>query len=74
MKGINEKYIGEYECKYGEEVLFTIVKRDNKLIASTFCNVGMIEDYEWNLDKSFSIDENLNDFIDYINEREERRI
>ena len=74
MQGINEKYIGEYECEYGEGVLFTIFKRDNKLIAGTFCNAGMIEDYEWNLDKSFSTDENLNDFIEYINEEEERRI
>ena len=29
---VNEKYIGEYECEYGEEVLFTIVKRDNKFV------------------------------------------
>ena len=72
---VNEKYIGEYQCEFGEEVLFTIVKRnDNKLIAGTICNAGLIEDYDWNLDKSFSTDENLNDFIDYINEEEGRRI
>ena len=72
---VNEKYIGEYQCEFGEEALFTIVKRnDNELFAGTICNAGMIEDYECNLDKSFSTDENLNDFIEYINEEEERRI
>ena len=70
----NEKYIGEYQCEWGEEVLFTIVKRDNKLIAGTICNAGLIEDYDWKLDKSISTDENLNEFIDYINESEMRLI
>jgi len=72
---INEKYVGQYQCEFGEEVLFTIVKRnDNELFAGTICNAGMIYDYGWKIDKSFTIDENLNDFIEYINEREERRI
>ena len=75
---LNEKNIGEvvglYECEFGEEAVFTIIKRDSKLIAGTICNAGLIEEYDWNLDKSFSTDENLNDFIEYINEEEERRI
>jgi len=71
---VNEKYIGEYECEYGKKANFTIFKKDNKLIAGTICGAFMLQDYEWNLDKSFSTDENLNDFIEYINEEEERRI
>ena len=72
---INEKYIGEYQCEYGEEVLFTIVKRNNnELFAGTICNAGIIYEYGWKIDDTFSTDENLNDFIEYINEREERRI
>jgi len=72
---VNEKYIGEYQCEYGEEVLFTIVKRNNnELFAGTICNAGIIYEYGWKIDDTFSTDENLNDFIEYINEREERRI
>ena len=72
---VNEKYIGQYQCEFGEEVLFTIVKRnDNELFAGTICNAGMIYEYGWKIDDAFSIDENLNDFIDYINDREQIKI
>ncbi len=71
---VNEKYIGQYQCEFGEEALFTIVKRDDKLIAGTICNAGLFEEYDWELDKSISTDENLNEFIDYINESEMRSI
>ena len=75
---IKEKYIGEYECKYGEETIFTISKKRNnaigssadELIAGTICNNGLIEHYNWEYDNNFTLDENLNDFIDYINESE----
>tara|TARA_R100000781_G_scaffold68279_1_gene42989 strand:- start:2490 stop:2735 length:246 start_codon:yes stop_codon:yes gene_type:complete len=75
---LKDEFISEYECNYGEETIFTISKRRNKavgssadeLIAGTFCNAGLVEHYNWEYDKSFTLDENLNDFIDYINESE----
>ena len=74
MNGINEKYIGEYECKYGEEAIFTIIKRGSELLAGGVTNAGFYEEYNWEYDKDFTLDKNLNDFIEYINEEEERRI
>ena len=72
---LNEKYIGQYQCEFGEEVLFTIVKRNhNELFAGTICNAGMTYEYGWKIDDTFNIDENLNDFIENINEREKQRI
>ena len=71
------KIIGDYFCSEGDETSFTILryfKDGMKLVAVTYCNGGMIEDYKWECEKDFSMDENLNDFIDYINEEERRRI
>jgi len=67
---LKDEFISEYECNYGEETIFTISKRRNELIAGTICNTGLVEHYNWEYDKSFTLDENLNDFIDYINESE----
>ena len=64
------KYIGEYECEYGEETHFTIIKKESELLAGTILNAGFSECYNWEYDEFFSLDENLNDFIEYINESE----
>ena len=71
---INEKYIGEYECNFGEESIFTIIKRDSELLAGGVTNAGFYEEYNWKYDEDFTLDENLNEFIDYINESEMRLI
>ena len=69
-----EKYIGEYECSFGEEAIFTIIKRNSNLLAGGVTNAGFFEEYSWEYDNDFTLDENLSDFIEYINEEEERRI
>ena len=71
---VNEKYIGEYQCEFGEEVLFTIVKRGSELLAGGVTNTGFYEEYNWEYDEDFTLDENLNDFVEYINESEMRVI
>jgi len=71
---IQDKYITEYECSFGEESIFTIIKRGSELLAGGVTNAGFYENYNWEYDKDFTLDENLNDFIDYINESEMRLI
>jgi len=73
-----EKFICQYQCNFGEEALFHIVKKWNmhktELIAGGVTNAGFFEEYSWECDNDFTFEENLNDFIEYINEEEERRI
>jgi hypothetical protein len=45
-----------------------------ELIAGGVTNAGLFEEYSWECDNDFTFEENLNDFIEYINEEEERRI
>lgn len=71
---INEKYIGEFQCSFGEESIFTIIKRGSELLAGGVTNAGFYENYNWKCDKNFTLDENLNDFAEYINESEMRVI
>ena len=66
--------ITEYKCEFGEETIFTIIKKGNELIAGTYCNAGLAEHYNFDYDDNFSLDENINDFIDLINESEMRLI
>lgn len=63
-----DKYIGIVEV--GESVI-TIVKRDKLLIAGTTCNTGLIEQHQQEIDDTFSLDENLQEFIVNIEEQEE---
>jgi len=69
-----EKFIGQYQCNLGEEALFTIIKRNRNLFAGGETNAGFFEEYSWEYDNDFTLDENLSEFIEYINEEEERRI
>ena len=62
-----------YECQSGEETIFTIIKKDNQLKAGTVFNVGFCELYEWDL-YGPSLDTDLSDFIDYIEECERMQI
>ena len=71
---IQDKYITEYECSFGEESIFTIIKRGSELLAGGVTNAGFYENYNWEYDKDFTLDENLNDFVEYINESEMRLI
>ncbi len=69
-----DKNLGQFQCNAGEEALFTIIKRNSKLLAGGLTNAGFFEEYSWEYDNDFTLDENLSDFIEYINEEEERRI
>ena len=64
-----DKHIGQYET-IEEKNLFTITRRDNILIASICFNAGAVEIYKLKIDTDFTLDENLNDFIEYIEEQE----
>ena len=67
------KYLGVYECQSGENVHFEIYKNNNELSAGSFINTGFVADYTWEL-YGPSVDTDLSDFIDYIEECEARLI
>ena len=71
---VQEKYIGDYQCEIGEGEIFTIIKRGSKLLAGGVTNAGFYENYNWKYDKDFTLDEYINDFVEYINESEMRLI
>ena len=58
-----EEYIGIIEVGY---CCFTIVKRENELVAGSVCNVGLLDHYTQTYDDDFSLNENLEDFIEWI--------
>ena len=64
-----------YECKSGEETIFTIIKEESQLKAGTVFNVGFCELYDWDLNGGgISLDDDLAEFIDYIEECERMQI
>ena len=71
---VQDKYIGEYGCSFGEEAIFTLIKRGSELLAGGVTNAGFYEEYNWEYDNDFTLDENLSEFIEYINESEIRLI
>ena len=56
-------YIGEIEL--GEDVL-SIVQRGDKLIAGSMGNAGINSDYTFDYDDVFSLDENIQSFVEEI--------
>jgi len=67
------KYLGVYECQSGEEAHFEIYKNNNELSAGSFVNTGFVVNYTWELNGP-SLDTDLSDFIDYIEECERMQI
>jgi hypothetical protein len=67
MKTKKEKYIGLFTINSGEDVL-TMIKRDNYLIAGGSTNYGLIEEFKFKIETNFSLDENLQTFIEEIEE------
>mgnify|MGYP003137956014 CR=1 FL=1 len=64
-----------YECKSGEQTVFTIIKKNGQLKAGTVFNVGFCGLYEWDISGGgISLDDDLTDFIDYIEECESMQI
>jgi len=66
---VKEKYIGEYLARDGETV-FNLLKQGTQLLAS----IGSVTHHIYDCEDCFSDDENLNDFIDYIEEKESQYI
>ena len=63
-----EEYIGLLETEQGD--CLHIVQRDNLLVAGSACNVGILDHYTHELDDCFSLHENLQQFIEDIEEKE----
>ena len=57
------EYVGMLEIN--ESVIY-VEKHDDKLIAGTATNCGMIPQYETEYDDTFSMDENLQELIEVI--------
>jgi hypothetical protein len=63
-----DHYIGQFMLQ-DEETLLTMIRRGSLLIAGGTTNVGLIEEYNFKVDESFSIDENMQTFIEEIEEK-----
>tara|TARA_R110002051_G_scaffold56980_2_gene105627 strand:+ start:162 stop:380 length:219 start_codon:yes stop_codon:yes gene_type:complete len=61
------QYIGFAEI--GESVIY-IEQRKDQFIAGGMTNAGIIEEYTFQIDKDFSLDENLAEFYDFMVEEE----
>ena len=48
--------------------IINIEQRKGKFVAGGMTNAGMIEEYEFELDADFSLDENLQAFNEYVTE------
>jgi len=59
----NIEYIGMVEV---DESVIYIEKHDNKLIAGTATNCGIVPQYEHTIDDCFSLDENIQALIETI--------
>ena len=70
---IDEEYIGLYENVELEMVL-TIVQRGDQLLAGDVCNVGLMDTHHMDIDPVFSMDENLQAFIEQIEDDERSNI
>jgi|TARA_Y100000034_G_scaffold121989_1_gene166918 hypothetical protein len=63
-----DQYIGQFLLR-DEETLLTMIRRGGLLIAGGVTNCGLIEEYEFKVDECFSIDENMQTFIEEIEEK-----
>jgi hypothetical protein len=70
MSSENDKYIGIIETEKGN--CLSIIQRDNILIAGGSTNCFMFETYKMEIDDCFSFDENLQEFIEMINDEESK--
>lgn len=59
-----EKYIGDLELDNGDVI--AVVKKNGYLVAGSVTNSGMFEDYKMKYDEDVSLDENLQNFVEYI--------
>ena len=68
MTNPQDHYIGQFSLLGEEERVLTMVRKGVLLIAGGVTNAGLIEEYEFNIDNDFSIDENMQTFIEQIEE------
>lgn len=66
---IDEEYIGVYE-NVELELELSIVQRGDQLVAGGVCNVGLLDTHHMDIDPVFSMDENLQAFIEQIEDDE----
>jgi len=68
--------IFEAQKNNGEYFYYTILHNENKnfLSAVSFSNSCIFEHYKFDIDSVFSIDNNLQEFIEHITERENSNI
>ena len=69
LKMTRQKYIGEYLAKDGETT-FRLFKHGSQLLA----NIELVTHHVFDCEPNFSDNENINDFIDYIEEKESQYI
>ena len=62
-----EEYIGTITVCEND---YSVVRKGYTLIAGTVCNAGLLHCYKYRMDADFSLDENLSEFIDDMNEAE----
>lgn len=65
------EYVGVYE-NVDTELIYYIYKDANKLIAATASNASLVIEHEFKIDDCFSFDENLQAFVEEIEERERK--
>ena len=70
---IQDHYIGQFTLN-DEETILTMIRRGPVLIAGGTTNAGLIEEYEFKIDNDFSIDENLQAFVEQIEEDETENV
>ena len=63
-----EKYIGPIELDNGDYL--EIVQDGDVLIGGSVCNIGLLPHYKYKMDTDFSLDENLQEFLEDMNEAE----
>ena len=59
-----DEFIGIIE--HETEGVLCVIRRGGLLIAGTACNTGVLEQYKREIDDCFSLDENLQEFIESI--------
>ena len=70
IKEENPEFLGYYEK---DDCVFHVFKAGNYLAMGTGCNIGILWDYEIEIDPDFSLDENLQNFIELVEEAENKR-
>lgn len=64
----NSTYLGEWESGVDENINFVMVRTDTHILFGGAVNTGFLESGNWEIDESFSFDENLQYLCETIDE------